>query len=273
MAEKSLSFVAALPGVSVILSGMSEVTHVIENRRTIEKVKKEQQSAWGIRYVKESEEYEQIRYAFERKNTIQCTNCRYCIRECPKKIAIPDIISLMNSCHNQGNVGRHAIYYEGCMKGAGKASDCIQCGKCEDKCPQKIEIRKHMKTAVELFEEKSDNTPKRIPSPQRYIGKQGTYTYVLWGTGKCFKRNLSKVEAFYPVKYVCDNNPAKWEQEIVLGITCISPDKLKKMENVFVIIMLERADITMQVVNQLLDMGMCNFDSVYNWVEYFQTLE
>lgn len=274
MAEKSLSFVANLPGVAVILSGMSEVAHVIENRRTIEKVKQEHRNASDMRYVKEPEEYEWIRHAIKENNSIQCTNCRYCTYECPKEIAIPDIISLVNSCLNHGKydityAGRHAIFYKGYIKSVGKASDCIQCGKCEDKCPQKIEIRKHMKTAVDLFEEESDITSKKISAPQRYIGKQDSYTYVLWGTGRCFKRHLSKVEALYPIKYVCDNDSTKWEQEIVSGITCISPDQLKKMENTFVILMLERADITMQVVNQLLDIGICNFDSVHNWVEYF----
>ena len=37
-------------------------------------------------------------------------------------------------------------------RGAGRASDCIACGKCEKACPQHLPIRKHLKDAAALLE-------------------------------------------------------------------------------------------------------------------------
>jgi len=33
-----------------------------------------------------------------------------------------------------------------------KASNCTECGECEEKCPQKIPIREMLKEVVKLFE-------------------------------------------------------------------------------------------------------------------------
>jgi len=32
------------------------------------------------------------------------------------------------------------------------ASDCIECGMCEDRCPQHLEIREYLKAVAEHFE-------------------------------------------------------------------------------------------------------------------------
>ena len=94
---------------------------------------------------------------------------------------------------------------------------------------------------------------------------------MVWGTGGCFAQNLSLVEERCEVRYACDNNSSKWDKEIVSGVTCISPESLKSMgeiKDIFVIMMLENSNIMMRIANQLLDMGIDNFDSVYNWLKY-----
>ena len=37
-------------------------------------------------------------------------------------------------------------------EGIGVASDCIECGMCEDRCPQHLEIREYLKAVAEHFE-------------------------------------------------------------------------------------------------------------------------
>ena len=49
------------------------------------------------------------------------------------------------------------FYYRGVVtQGRGKASDCIQCGKCEKVCPQHLPIRELLKKVSESFDQKAD---------------------------------------------------------------------------------------------------------------------
>lgn len=121
-------------------------------------------------------------------------------------------------------------------------------------------------------EQNSDNgcnsVKPAVKGPQRVVKADKKHKVVLWGTGKCFVKNLFKVQAICNVEYVCDNNKRKWDKEIAAGIRCISPTELAGLENVFVIIMLENMDVAFQVANQLLDMGIDTFDIIFNWLKY-----
>lgn len=150
MAEIALSFVKNLDGISVVLSGMSDKKQVIENRRTIASDK-----------IYPDELYDTIRRKLSENSYIPCTKCNYCMVECPKGIKVPDIFSLVNGYYNKGKYdrtaqGRYRIYYNGYI-GKGRASECIKCGKCEKRCPQKIEIRKKLKEAETMFENNTGN--------------------------------------------------------------------------------------------------------------------
>ena len=48
----------------------------------------------------------------------------------------------------------------------------------------------------------------------------------------------------------------------------ISPKELLEMQDIFVVIMLEDAKVAFVIANQLLDMGIKDFDLIYNWLEY-----
>lgn len=89
---------------------------------------------------------------------------------------------------------------------------------------------------------------------------------VPWGAGDCFVRNYERIRRLYPVQYVCDGNPAKWGTYPAAGVCCISPEQLKALGNVFVLITIDHPGVSMQIVNGLLDMGINNIDHVLNWV-------
>ncbi len=152
LVELSLQFVKQLPGIKVILSGMSEAEHVRENRKIIADKNREI----------DRKIYDDLRIRIDSMGQIPCTACKYCIRECPKNIAIPDIIKILNTYKVLSNgktafLGGSSSTYRGIVHKKGKASDCIKCGMCEHKCPQKLSIRKYMKEASSVFEVQNEN--------------------------------------------------------------------------------------------------------------------
>lgn len=149
-AAMALKFVASLD-VDIILSGMSALEHVAENRKTLAK------PATLTRNDRKT--YRRILDALKKARLIPCTACRYCVAECPKKIPIPDILSLINLCGHAGEndktfMGRFKRNYDRYTYQKGKASDCIACGACKRRCPQRIDIPSHMREAAKLFEDK-----------------------------------------------------------------------------------------------------------------------
>lgn len=149
VAKLCLEFVAKLDGIKVILSGMTTPEQVKENRTTLANARCK---------MIENSAIADINKAYNKSNSVQCTKCGYCKRECPKNIAIPEIIGLINSCNNSGvndttALGRHKIFYRGYINSKHNAGECVQCGKCEIHCPQKLEIRKYMKQAKSMFED------------------------------------------------------------------------------------------------------------------------
>lgn len=96
---------------------------------------------------------DKVRDIYHSMNLIPCTACRYCVAGCPKHISIPDLLAVMNTkqIHHDWN----ADYYYNVVHtggGKGKASDCIQCGKCEKACPQHLPIRKLLVDVAKEFE-------------------------------------------------------------------------------------------------------------------------
>jgi predicted aldo/keto reductase-like oxidoreductase len=86
---------------------------------------------------------------------LYCTGCGYCM-PCPQGVDIPRNFEIMNlhrvygltdTARGQyGQLGKNEW-----TKDSHPASDCAECGLCEDKCPQKIEIRARLKETHEAL--------------------------------------------------------------------------------------------------------------------------
>ena len=91
-----------------------------------------------------------------------------------------------------------------------------------------------------------------------------------WGSGMCFYKNYSLIKDFYDLKYVCDNDSAKWGKTLIDNVKCISPETLKNMEDVIVIIMVEDTVTAFEMVQDVVKLGITKFDYIYTWLDYVQ---
>ena len=91
---------------------------------------------------------------YKRLSELYCTGCNYC-KPCPQGVNIPFIFSQMNNYRIYGlkDMARAEYANIGVNKGikGEKADKCIECGVCEGKCPQKIEIIKQLKECAKAL--------------------------------------------------------------------------------------------------------------------------
>lgn len=90
---------------------------------------------------------------------------------------------------------------------------------------------------------------------------------VCFGVGNCFENNIEKILCIYDLKYVCDNDPAKWGKKFENGIVCISPDDLIKLDNILVIILIYSKSVAITIANQLEEIGITKYDFVDNFLK------
>lgn len=146
-ASYAIRFAASFPGIRMVLSGMSNMEQLTDNlsfMRDFQPLNEAEMEAIG-----------KVRDVFRSLNLIGCTACRYCVAGCPQNILIPELFGAMNAkrAYNDWNSG---WYYTVHTQDNGKASDCIQCGNCEQTCPQHLPIRSLLKQVAETFEKKED---------------------------------------------------------------------------------------------------------------------
>ncbi len=142
-ASYAIRFAASLPEVVMVLSGMSNMDQLLDNIGFMKEFKPLTE--------KEHEAVQKVCEIFKAQKLIPCTACRYCIAGCPKKIAIADLFADMNA-KKQHKDWNSDWYYMVHTQNAGKASDCIKCGKCERVCPQRLKIIDLLKDVASTFE-------------------------------------------------------------------------------------------------------------------------
>lgn len=146
-ASWAIRFAASQEGVMMVLSGMTTMEQMRDNTSYM--------TDFQPLSSRETEVLTRAAEKIHERSEIACTSCRYCVTDCPKQILIPDYFNLYNNYHrivNKGYMSNQSIYYNALAKDHGKASDCIECGQCEDSCPQRLEIRQLLKQVAERFE-------------------------------------------------------------------------------------------------------------------------
>jgi predicted aldo/keto reductase-like oxidoreductase len=138
-AELAMRFVFSNPNINIALSGMGNLKMLEENVATASNIQ-----------PLTADEQKQIAASLqenERLAGLYCTGCKYCL-PCPFGVNIPEIFTLMNyhriykitdyARENYAQIGNVP------WRDYNNAAACAKCGVCEEKCPQKLPIRKQL---------------------------------------------------------------------------------------------------------------------------------
>lgn len=137
VASWALRWVATKPNVMTVLSGMSNMNQTIDNLDTFT----------NFEPMGEKENHIVMKAAATIRSRVAngCTGCGYCM-PCPAGVNIPKNFRIWNQYHMYMNAGGLNWMWNNEIGDKEKADQCIQCGKCEKLCPQKLNIRKDLVT-------------------------------------------------------------------------------------------------------------------------------
>ncbi len=143
-ASWAFRFVANLPNVKLILSGMSTMEQVVDNIATFENEEKVKLNSDELKVLDKAID------VLDNLKSIPCTDCKYCM-PCPVGVDIPGCFR----CYNTAKIFGNAPY--GKIAEDSRADKCIACGACVAVCPQQIEIPQRMEEVAEFFKSKNDD--------------------------------------------------------------------------------------------------------------------
>ena len=134
-------FLQSIPGVTMVLSGMSNMEQLKENIATYEEEKP----------LSEKEMEALMEVTDSMLDILPCTACRYCTAHCPKQLDIPMLLSLYNeSRYHMGFITKNAV---DSLDEAKRPEACIGCRSCEAVCPQQLKISEAMADFAEKLKQ------------------------------------------------------------------------------------------------------------------------
>jgi hypothetical protein len=139
-AEWGLQWVWNQPEISVALSGMSAMEHVVENVTIADR------SRSGILTANDLELIGQVREAYLNLAPVPCTDCGYCM-PCPNNVEIPSIFRIYNDLmiYDAPRMAWFRYQGPGGLKEEQRADQCLECLDCVEVCPQAIPIPEWLK--------------------------------------------------------------------------------------------------------------------------------
>ncbi len=141
--ELALKYLFNMPEISCVLTGASTLEQLTQNISTA--------CTYGAGNLKENEKQllSDLKEFYTSRVKVPCTGCLYCIDGCPMNIPINVIFSFYNGRYIYENDRLTKIQYPLHVAENRRPDSCIECGQCEEHCPQKIEIIKQLKIAHE----------------------------------------------------------------------------------------------------------------------------
>lgn len=142
-ASYALRYVAQLPGVLTILSGMSTYEQVADNINTFNDCKPLTE--------KEKETVEKANVLFRKNFAVPCTDCKYCVATCPAGVDIPACFKAFNEYNKTRCESDFKAAYTQ-IPADKRANLCIDCKACTEHCPQQIKIPDKLRKISEMGE-------------------------------------------------------------------------------------------------------------------------
>lgn len=135
-AEIALRFIVSNPAVTVVIPGMADAAEIAQNV-----------AAASVTSPLTAEEEKKIAKIKETLGTNFCRRCNYCA-PCTAGINISGVF-LFEGYYSRYDLKDWAMSrYSSLPK---TASDCIECGACEDRCPYNLPIRQMLKRTAEVM--------------------------------------------------------------------------------------------------------------------------
>ena len=139
--EAALQFVLSNPGVSTACSGMSNLAQLEENLCTVEKAKETDETDFAAANA--------ILDELKGLGDRFCTGCKYCM-PCPQGVDIPENFTIYNN-HTVYDLKETAEKAYEALAPECRADRCTQCGECEEKCPQDLDVVERLAMVADLF--------------------------------------------------------------------------------------------------------------------------
>ena len=148
VASWAVRFVASLPNVMCVLSGMSNLEQMEDNTSYMADFQPLTDAERDVCF--------EVARIINSQIAISCTACHYCTDGCPMNICIPEYFSLYNEDKREDLEHKgwtiNFTNYDKLAEEFGRASDCIECGQCESMCPQHLPIISALELVAEHFE-------------------------------------------------------------------------------------------------------------------------
>lgn len=139
--EWAFRYIQSFDHVCVTLSGMSNMAQLTQNVKTF------------CDDLPTTEKENEVLYSIAKemiKNTVPCTECKYCVQYCPQQLDIPDLLYRYNELSfARGGFPVKSLEFIPKDK---RPEKCIGCKSCESVCPQKIQISKVLSTFNDMIE-------------------------------------------------------------------------------------------------------------------------
>jgi hypothetical protein len=142
--EWAMRWVWNFDGVSTVLTGASSMAQLKDHTRFVKDAAANSLSADELAL------FDKVRAAYRKLLKVDCTGCGYCMR-CPNGVNIPQNFAIYNDAHLFKNFEMNSFFYNNFLTPDERASSCIDCEECLEKCPQKLNIPEQLKEVHKYF--------------------------------------------------------------------------------------------------------------------------